>query len=115
MGTIVEQIPKYGSILIFFSPTFTESFIELDAILKQIIKLKKLKYINDIPFILVATKSDLYEENRKVSKSDIEQLLRRYKIPDTSYIETSSKDGINIQETILEIIMQTRLNYQSNK
>ena len=64
--------------------------------------MKSIKEIksNDFPIILIGNKVDL-ENERKVPKSEGENLAKQYKI---GFYEISNKEGINIEEPCIELI-----------
>lgn len=57
------------------------------------------KVTGSIPLIIIGNKKDL-EEQRRVSYEDAEDLAERL---DARHLETSAKDGFNVEEMFLEI------------
>ena len=57
------------------------------------------KATGDIPLIIIGDKKDL-EPQRRVSYEDAEDLAERLK---ATHLETSAKDGLNVEEMFTEI------------
>jgi len=57
------------------------------------------KATGDIPLIIIGNKKDL-EPQRRVSYEDAEDLAERLK---ATHLETSAKDGLNVEEMFTEI------------
>jgi GTPase SAR1 family protein len=79
-------------------------------------RLKEVKVL-DRPSILIGTKLDLFEQDDKnygIDQSLINNILERYSVD--TYIKTSSKDNINIQNAFMEmtkkILDHHRLEYE---
>ena len=87
--TITSSYYRGGhGVIIVFDLTNRNSFENVSIWLNEI----KSFNGNDIPKLLVGNKSDLKEE-REVSKTEIEEFIEQNEL---SYLETSSKDSINI-------------------
>lgn len=66
---------------------------------------------DEIALIFIGTKCDLKDE-REVSKEEIEEFVKSTGI---QYIETSSKDNINVEFSYQEIIKEYKRNYPLKK
>ena len=89
-----------NGIFLVFDLLRMESLIKLDWWYDKIIKHR----LDDSPKILIGTKLDLAQQEKqyKVDKLIVEQFLKRHDEKD--YIETSSKDDVNIQNVFIEIV-----------
>ena len=94
-----------NAIIIVFDLSDKKSFISITEWLKQI-----EKHANENVFkFLVGNKSDL-EEGRKVTYEEAKQYADEHELP---YIETSAKEGININELFDESIKSFLTNNKS--
>ncbi|MCK4779855.1 MAG: hypothetical protein KAT57_06705, partial [Candidatus Lokiarchaeota archaeon] len=77
-----------------------ESLIKLDWWYDKITKHR----LDDSPKILIGTKLDLAQQEKqyKVDKLIVEQFLKNHDEKD--YVETSSKDNLNIRDCFIEIV-----------
>jgi len=82
--------------LLCFSLIDFSSFQEISSYIE---KIKKVKGVNHFPGVLVGTKCDLNDE-RKVQLNDILQFSNESEIP---YIETSSKNGVKVDDCFLTL------------
>ena len=91
-----NTIKMAHGIILMYDITNIESF----NILKEWIKNAKESKGNDFPMILLGNKLDL-EEKRKVSKEEGEKLANEY---DIYFLETSNKDGTNVNEAVIDLV-----------
>ena len=82
--------------LLVFAINDKESFDFVKKIYKNV---KKKKYYEKCPILLVGNKSDL-EKERKIKYSDAEELANSWGI---EYIETSVKNNINCKEVFIKV------------
>ena len=90
-----------NGIFLVFDLLRMESLIKLDWWYDKIIQHR----LDDSPKILVGTKLDLAQKEDKKYKVDriiVEQFLKNHEEKD--YVETSSKDNVNIQNVFIEIV-----------
>jgi len=95
-------IRKSSGFLLVFDLTHIKSLFELDEYMDHIIRTKDKD--KNIPIVLVGNKCDL---EREVLNAEVAKFLEKYqwKIP---YIETSAKDGTNIQEAFLLVCSEIK-------
>jgi len=98
-------IKKADGIILMYDITNRESFDTISKWWDDILNNKE----KDFPVILVGNKCDL-EDERKVQKEEGESIANKL---NTKFFETSNKDGINIEESLRELINMV-LNYNSN-
>lgn len=89
-----------NGIFLVFDLLRMESLIKLGWWLERI----SAHGLDDSPKILVGTKLDLAQEEKqyKVDKLIVEQFLKNHDEKD--YVETSSKDNLNIRDCFIEIV-----------
>ncbi|MFX1366648.1 MAG: Rab family GTPase [Promethearchaeota archaeon] len=89
-----------NGIFLVFDLLRMESLVKLDWWYDKIIQ----HGLNDSPKILVGTKLDLAqtEKQYKVDRIIIEQFLKNHNEKD--YVETSSKDNVNIRDSFIKIV-----------
>uniref|UniRef100_A0A915HWA2 Uncharacterized protein n=1 Tax=Romanomermis culicivorax TaxID=13658 RepID=A0A915HWA2_ROMCU len=92
-----------------YSVSDKASFDYIPQIYKQILRVKDR---DEYPMILMANKIDLNLQNRRVSRSDGENLGRLYNMP---YFEVSAKNRLNIDESFSELIRSIRRFNSSEK
>ena len=92
----VNIVKNADGILLLYDITDRESFKSISEWMKSIKEIKK----GDFPIILIGNKIDL-EEERKVTKLEGEGLSKEYNI---GFYEISNKEGINIEESCLDLI-----------
>ena len=92
----LSYVKRSDGILLFYDITDQQTFNDIPSWINDIYLIK------DIPIVIIANKCDL-EDKRVILKNEGEELSKRYKL---SFFETSCKDGINIQESVLELIRQ---------
>ena len=89
-------IKKADGIILMYDITKRESFDTISSWWNDILEYKE----KDFPLILVGNKCDL-EEERKVQKEEGENIAKEYNV---KFYETSSKEGINIEDSFKELI-----------
>ena len=89
-----------NGIFLVFDLLRMESLIKLDWWYDKIIQHR----LDNSPKILIGTKLDLAQKEKqyKVDKLIVEQFLKNHDEKD--YIETSSKDNVNIQNVFIDIV-----------
>lgn len=85
-------------ILVVFDITNKESFQNITNWLQEIEKYKK----DDIEIIIIGTKNDMMYK-REVDITSISDFINKYKY---TYIETSAKNGNNVENAFIKIINQ---------
>ena len=100
----VNTVKNADGILLMYDITNKTSFDSIVGWMQSIIKIKGEQF----PTILIGNKLDLENsdaegEGRQVEKEEGEELAKKYNI---SFYETSNKDGINIQEPIVDLVNQ---------
>ena len=96
----VNTVKNADGILLMYDITNKVSFEAITGWMSSIEDIKG----GNFPIVLIGNKCDLEndEENgRKVEKEEGEQLAKEYNI---SFYETSNKNGINIEEPMLDLI-----------
>ncbi|KIV87811.1 Ras-like protein [Exophiala sideris] len=97
-----EQYMRTGEgFLLVYSITSRQSFEEIMTFQKQILRVKDKDYF---PIILVGNKCDL-EGERAVTKEEGAQLAREF---GCSFIETSAKSRINVENAFYELVREIR-------
>ena len=91
-----NYIKNSDGILLMYDITKKESFLKIKDWIKNILEHKD----EDFPILLLGNKCDL-EEEREVTKEEGEQLAKELKL---IFFETSSKEDINIEKAITELI-----------
>ena len=91
-----NYIKNSHGILLMYDISKKESFLKIKDWLKNIYEHKD----EDFPILLLGNKCDL-EEEREVTKEEGEQLAKELKL---IFFETSSKEDINIEKAITELI-----------
>ena len=91
-----------------FSITEQESFAAMNDHREQILRVKGTEKIQ---MILVGNKADL-ESRREVSKQEAENLARSWGI---SYIETSAKTRVNVDEAFTKLLTEIIKSKQSSE
>lgn len=92
-----------GFVLVY-SITAQSTFNDLMDLREQILRVKDTE---DVPMILVGNKCDL-EDERVVGKDQGQSLARSF---NCSFLETSSKAKINVQEVFYDLIRQINRRY----
>ena len=90
-----------NGIFLVFDLLRMESLVKIDWWIDRIIE----HGLDESPKILVGTKLDLAQKEEKQYKVDkiiVEQFLKNHNEKD--YVETSSKDNVNIQNVFIEIV-----------
>ena len=100
-------IKNADGILLMYDITNKESFQSIPEWIKNI----KEKRGNDFPIILLGNKIDL-EEKREVKKEDGEDFAEGHKI---KFFEISNKEGINIDEACLTLLLEILTNFKKNE
>ena len=85
-------------VILIYDITKKETFNAIPMWIESIRELKG----NDFPIILIGNKSDL-EEEREVETEKGKKLAEEYGF---SFFETSSKEGTNVHESILELALK---------
>ena len=85
-------VKSADGIILMYDITDRISYDEINEWIENIHKIKG----DDFPIILIGNKSDLKEE-RNISKEEGKELADKYKFP---FMETSCKDGTNIDESV---------------
>jgi len=93
-----------GFILVF-SLTLEASLREVTSLRQQILRIKGEN--SRVPMVLVGTKLDLTSE-REVSRSHLEELAARWKIP---VYETSAKRNWDVSQAFEDLVRQMRQYY----
>ena len=91
-----NYIKNAQGILLMYNITDRESFDKINSWLDSILEHKN----KDFPILLLGNKCDL-EEERQVSKEEGEKLAKELGL---NFYETSTKDNINIEKSISELI-----------
>ena len=91
-----NYIKNSNGILLMYDISKKESFLKIKDWLKNIYEHKD----EDFPILLLGNKCDL-EKEREVTKEEGEQLANELKL---IFYETSSKEDINIEKAITELI-----------
>ena len=91
-----NYIKNSNGILLMYDISKKESFLKIKDWLKNIYEHKD----EDFPILLLGNKCDL-EEKREVTKEEGDQLANELKL---IFYETSSKEDINIEKAITELI-----------
>ena len=89
-------VKNADGIILMYDITESDSFKEISEWMNSIKQIKPKEF----PIILIGNKCDL-EEKRKIKKEEGEELAKTYNI---DFFETSNKEGINIEESVLKII-----------
>lgn len=85
--------------LLVYSITAQSTFNDLQDLREQILRVKDL---DDVPMILVGNKCDL-EDERVVGKDQGQNLARSW---NSSFLETSAKSKINVNEIFYDLVRQ---------
>jgi small GTP-binding protein len=86
-----------ASVIIVFDLTRRSTFESIDRWINEL--RDNIHYnIEDVELLLVGNKCDL--AGREVTKEEIEKVCEKYNL---TYVETSAKDNINIQESFQEL------------
>lgn len=97
-----EQYMRTGEgFLLVYSVTERESFNELSTFYQQILRVKDT---DSVPILLVGNKSDLSEE-RSVSFEEGEKLAKQF---NCDFLETSAKQGVNVDEAFHNLVRKIR-------
>ena len=99
-----QQIIQSDAFILCFDPTNMESLLNLRTYQRRI---ERVRGIDDnVPVIIVATKSDLMSE-RKVSDEDILEMMNRFELSyHENFMEISSKHDINIKKLFVKTIIK---------
>ena len=92
----VNTVKNAHGIVLMYDITKKKTFEDISLWMKGIKEIKP----DNFPIILIGNKCDLKEE-REVKTTDGENLANEYNI---GFYETSNKDGINIEESCLNLI-----------
>ena len=92
----VNTVKNANGIVLMYDITKKKTFDDISVWMKSIKEIKD----DNFPIILIGNKSDL-EEQRQVKKEDGEEIAKKYNI---DFYETSNKDGINIEESCMDLI-----------
>ncbi|KAJ5079294.1 ras-like protein [Anaeramoeba ignava] len=87
-----------------FSIVEKNTFEEIKMLKDQIVRIKDVESIHDIPLILVGNKSDL-EDKREVTQQQMKELADSWDCP---FFETSAKNNSNIDECFQQIVKQIK-------
>jgi len=87
-----------GFVLVY-SITAQSSFNELEDLREQILRVKDT---DNVPMVLVGNKCDL-EDDRSVGKEQGQVLARKF---NCSFMETSAKNKINVNEIFYDLVRQ---------
>ena len=93
-----NAIKNADGILVMYDITNQISFDTLEEWIKSIFEAKD----ENFPIVLVGNKCDL-EKERVISKEEGEKEAKKHNF---SFFETSNKEGINIEETVIELIQK---------
>jgi GTPase KRas protein len=93
-----EYMRSCDGFLLVFDLTNKKTFEGMDEFRTQIMRSKDTN--NPLIFI-AANKCDMPESEKKVSKDDLEQLSKKWNV---SFLETSAKEGRNVQDAFLGVI-----------
>ena len=96
-----QQMRSVKGCIMVYSITSRSSLDELCGIREQILNLRNLDYV---PMVIIGNKCDL-EMNRQVSFEEGQELATLFQCP---FFETSTKEGINIEEAYFELIREIR-------
>lgn len=99
---------RADGVILMYDCTYERSFLNIREWISTIEESTDKK----IPIILIGNKTDLRENAKKDGKKIVENEdgLRLSKEYQTQFIETSAKDGINIQESLIELTRVMRCN-----
>uniref|UniRef100_A0A915MCZ2 Ras-related protein Rab-43 n=2 Tax=Meloidogyne incognita group TaxID=654580 RepID=A0A915MCZ2_MELJA len=97
-----------NGIILCYDLTSSESFQSLQKWIDDVAKFA----VPNVAKILVGTKSDLAEEQRKVEIEEAEQLSRAHNM--LQNLEVSSKTNVNIDTIFFELARQLKSQYDSN-
>jgi len=93
--------------LIVYSVTSKASFLEVDTIYQDILRIKDS---DKVPVVIVGNKCDL-QEYRQVSRTEGEEYCAKFNLP---FFEVSAKERVNVDEgfhaVVKEIINQDKAN-----
>ena len=92
----LNTIKSADGVILMYDITSQTSFDSISKWMEGIVENKG----NDYPIVLVGNKSDL-ENERVISKEEGEGLAKKYNLP---FYEASVKEGINIEESITNLI-----------
>ncbi|CAD8151401.1 unnamed protein product [Paramecium octaurelia] len=107
MTLIKSYLAGAHGCLIVYDVTNKQSFKEISIWLEQ-----TKTYTNaDIPIILVGTKSDL-DGARKVTTKEGQKMAKTL---GTLFIETSAKDGSNVQQVFLNLVEEALTRHEKQK
>lgn len=102
-----EQYMRTGEgFLLVYSVTERESFNELSTFYQQILRVKDT---DSVPILLVGNKSDLAQE-RAVSFEEGEKLAKQF---NCEFLETSAKQGINVDQAFHDLVRTIRAKNES--
>uniref|UniRef100_K3WRR9 Uncharacterized protein n=1 Tax=Globisporangium ultimum (strain ATCC 200006 / CBS 805.95 / DAOM BR144) TaxID=431595 RepID=K3WRR9_GLOUD len=87
--------------LLVYSVTSRSTFDDIAAFKDKILRAKD---VDSVPIVLVGNKCDL-ESQRQVSKSEGEQLARRW---GCAFMETSAKERINNEDCFYQVVREIR-------
>ena len=91
------MIKNGDGFLLVYSIIAKSSFNDLNDFIDQIYLVKDKE---NVPLIIVGNKIDL-EDQRVITKNELEEFANKKKL---SFIETSAKNSINIQESFIQLI-----------
>lgn len=93
-----DNLKNAQAIILVYSIDSYQSFLESKEIYEKFLKQFEE---NDIPIIVVGNKNDL--EDREVSEDEAREWVQNT-IQKSSFIETSSKKGLNVNDTFKEVL-----------
>lgn len=101
-----EQILQSDAFIICFDLTNIESFLNLRTYQRRIERVRGMD--DNVPIMIVGTKSDLLME-RCVDLNDIIQTLQRFEIDyENNYMEISSQLNINIKSLLFNTLVKVK-------
>ncbi|KIM59311.1 hypothetical protein SCLCIDRAFT_126437, partial [Scleroderma citrinum Foug A] len=101
-GALREEYMRTGEgFLLVYSITSRDSFEQISTFYQEILRIKGL---DSFPAIVVANKCDL-EHDRQVGTNEGRDLAKRF---GCKFIETSTKQHINIDEAFIDLVREIR-------
>lgn len=95
--------------ILAYSISSKNSFEEVPRFREQILRVKDS---DQIPMILCGNKCDLGDNERKVTKTEAEEMAKTWGIP---FFETSALAKINVEELFFTLVREVRRIFSSQK
>jgi len=96
--------------LVVYDVTRRSTFDKLDELLTGYSSAKQMKK-NELPVVICGNKCDCSDDERQVQKSEGQAFADSYGFP---FIETSAKEGINVEEAFSLVVRTYRPNDNDN-